>query len=121
MKNILMGLSVAFMLIFSSNNASAGIVIDKSGGGPGGYNKVNESHENGGHSLTCYESGSTKCEWSIKPQLLTIQGSYDIDDITAQIEAAISNYTYQGSFNLDNEIFISWYGQSVTDYHVVIQ
>ncbi|GBD07202.1 hypothetical protein HRbin21_01018 [bacterium HR21] len=63
-------LVVAGVALASALVSARTIIIVKVNGGPSGFNRVSEVHTENESKLTCYGSGSTACEWTVKPQLV---------------------------------------------------
>lgn len=103
-----------------SNSSYAKIIIDKSGKGPNGYNKINESHTNGSNVLTCYDPGYEACNWTVKPLVVTSTHTYDIDAIDANVATLVANGSPSGSYTLDGELIVSWTSTGPNDYTLQI-
>lgn len=119
MQNIKFVIAGVFMLLLS-NTSNAGITVSKNGGGTNGYYSIAENHVNGNHQLFCNDPGNSKCSWVNPPLVSTSNGTYDIDNLTLQVEGNIANQNYNGSFILDQEIIVSWYGQDVYNYEMSV-
>ncbi len=56
------------MFLLSLHLNYARIVVEKEGGGPTGYDKVTEVHDEDYHYLGCEDEGWESCTWSVLPE-----------------------------------------------------
>jgi len=102
------------------NDVVAGISVNVTGGGTNGYDKVDETHENGNHSLTCSGVGLESCCWEVSPSVSTSQNVYLVADIMQDVESQLSSGVTDGSYSLDGEYLVQWIGSDVNNYQLNI-
>lgn len=101
----------------------AGVKVNKSNGGPNGYETIDERHTDTEHWLNCFDPGYAACAWSVEPcdVIILPSGSYSIsNDISPYVETQIAQNVLQGVMWLDNNTPVIWNGTDQYNYSIFV-
>jgi len=119
-KSLIYILCLSITFLVCSDNVLASIMVHKQLKGPNGYDKVDETHENGNHKLDCKNPGLDQCSWEFPPSIVTSTNIYDVEVIASDVEAQIAGGTLNGSYTLDGELSVTWDAADVDTYTLTI-